>query len=237
MEKKQIACEKNQPQCRFAESSSLVFKLVGGVSLLCFLVVMGIVMCFPDNNIDKQVWKFVIDQRSSGLVTHFMHLLAFGFKPVVVTALTCMLALLLGVILRNWRYSFYLLFSVGIALGIGTGLKFIVSRVRPPLEYRLESKDTASFPSQHTVGASALLLALLIGASIWIGYKGYVYILSALVVLGIGIVAYSRLYLGVHWLIDVLAGVLLGMASALLTAAIWNSYVGFRDKPVKIVMQ
>ncbi len=102
------------------------------------------------------------------------------------------------------------------ALGIeilNGGLKLLFHRPRPELAY--VHLDTYSFPSGHSAGATAIyavvfyLLAARRGVSI--GWRtGAALGLVALVVL----IAFSRLYLEVHYLSDVLAGCSLGAAWA-----------------------
>jgi undecaprenyl-diphosphatase len=83
---------------------------------------------------------------------------------------------------------------------------------------------SASFPSGHSTlsAATFLTLAMLI-ASLEPnrGTKHLVFALAALLVLGIG---FSRVYLGVHWPSDVLAGWCLGAAWAL---AAWTVLLRF----------
>ena len=89
-------------------------------------------------------------------------------------------------------------------------LKIVVERDRPPLsrpvpEPLLESPSTFSFPSGHaTVSfACATVLALALPRLRW-----PLYVLAALV-------AFSRVYVGVHYPFDVLAGAVLGVALAI----------------------
>ena len=90
---------------------------------------------------------------------------------------------------------------------MGEGLlKHLIRRIRPPykfLNYKFLVKlpRTSSFPSGHTTSAFAVLGVL------WgLNYKwAYMFLLLAL------LIAFSRLYLCLHYPSDVFAGVILGL--------------------------
>lgn len=95
------------------------------------------------------------------------------------------------------------------------GLKSLYGRPRPELVPHGSYVYSSSFPSGHSTlsAATYLTLAMLISSlEPNRGTKSMVFILAVALVLGIG---FSRVYLGVHWPSDVLAGWCLGAAFAL----------------------
>jgi membrane-associated phospholipid phosphatase len=77
---------------------------------------------------------------------------------------------------------------------------------------RLGALDTTySFPSGHTLN-STVFIALVVWL-LWPGvrHKGHVALVAGGAVLALGVGA-SRVYLGYHWLTDVVASVLLALA-------------------------
>lgn len=88
-------------------------------------------------------------------------------------------------------------------------LKFVVAAPRPQALY--EGIASYSFPSGHASLSIAVygFLAVLIAREVSAARRWIPYVCTALLVIPIG---FSRLYLGAHWLSDVLAGAGLGLA-------------------------
>lgn len=117
-------------------------------------------------------------------------------------------------------------FSTAIAIGgvfliaklLETGLKLTFERARPTVVPHLQDASGYSFPSGHTMTAvitygllAAVLVGQLSGRARWIPP-----IIAGLLVVLVG---FSRVYLGVHYLTDVLAGTLVAGACLLLAIA------------------
>lgn len=97
-------------------------------------------------------------------------------------------------------------------LGISEGMKHIFERTRPPDIYHMAGTLNASFPSGHALLATVAYLTL--GAMLAQGMKRRrlkAWVIGWAVGLAM-IVGVSRIYLGVHWTTDVLAGWALGGA-------------------------
>jgi undecaprenyl-diphosphatase len=104
------------------------------------------------------------------------------------------------------------------------GLKGLYGRPRPDLVPHGAYVYSASFPSGHSTLSAATFLtlaALIASLESARGTKRMVFTLAAMLILAIG---FSRIYLGVHWPSDVLAGWCLGGAWAL---AAWMALLRF----------
>ncbi|MGC3874542.1 phosphatase PAP2 family protein [Halomonas sp. GXIMD04776] len=107
---------------------------------------------------------------------------------------------------RYYRASIFLLTSVGGGLLASTLLKLLFDRPRPDLVSHGSIVYTASFPSGHSMMAAVTYLtlaALLIRIQPRRRLKAYLLLAALLVTVLVGI---SRVYMGVHWPTDVLAG-------------------------------
>jgi len=95
-------------------------------------------------------------------------------------------------------------------------MKDAVARHRPSFTDPLLTLTSYSFPSGHALG-STLLYGVLAAVVAWTANSRHLRVLTiAGAVLLIGLVCFSRIYLGVHYLSDVVAGVLAGIVWVML---------------------
>jgi membrane-associated phospholipid phosphatase len=111
---------------------------------------------------------------------------------------------------RRWREPMLVAVAVAGEVGIFLVVTLLVDRERPPVRQLDEAPPTSSFPSGHTAAAIALYGALAVLASER-ARSALVrrLVVAAAVVIPL-LVAASRMYRGMHFLSDVLGGVLLG---------------------------
>lgn len=110
----------------------------------------------------------------------------------------------------------YLLGTVAVGTGLSNILKAGFGRPRPGLVPHSSYTFTDSFPSGHSMMAAIVYLSvgvLLARSHYDIMLKIYFIAISVILTVAIGI---SRVYLGVHWPSDVLAGWMAGCAFALI---------------------
>jgi undecaprenyl-diphosphatase len=155
---------------------------------------------------DLPIQRFVEEQRGSNGDTFFRAVSRLG-STVVVIGLTTTLT-----IATWWRCRAVSLVILAAALArpaLEYVLKAGFGRDRPDL-VRLVGAHGPSFPSGHVLAAIALygLLPLVVG--LYTRRRGLWWASFAVAVLLIGLIAASRVYLGVHWFSDVTASLLLG---------------------------
>ena len=117
---------------------------------------------------------------------------------------------------RKWQLAIYLVCAVATGVIGSTLLKWGFDRPRPDLVAHGHAVYTSSFPSGHSMMSAVVFLTLgVLLATTQTKPVMQIYILS-IAVLGTVAVGISRVYLGVHWPTDVLAGWLAGTGWALL---------------------
>jgi membrane-associated phospholipid phosphatase len=131
-----------------------------------------------------------------------------------------------------WRYRSWLpvvLAVVGVS-GIAVVIvvaKALVIRDRPHISVAVLAEDGYSFPSGHATGAAAIALFSAWMLTRWLitPWTGRVIVWSVAIGLAV-VIGFSRAYLGVHYVSDVLAGWLLGMTWAgvvMLVGSWWDN--------------
>lgn len=114
------------------------------------------------------------------------------------------------------RAALLIVFSVGGGLLVSTSLKVLIGRPRPDLFEHASIVYTSSFPSGHSMMSAVVYLtmgALLARVQSGRAIKAYILLCAGALTLLVGL---SRIYLGVHWPTDVLAGWTAGSTWALL---------------------
>ncbi|MCI8345724.1 MAG: phosphatase PAP2 family protein [Clostridia bacterium] len=123
--------------------------------------------------------------------------------------------------IKNKKIGISIFMNLGIAAGLNWTLKQILQRPRPT-EYRIINETGYSFPSGHSMTSMAFY-----GFIIYLIYKyvknkylkaSLIAFLSMLIIL-IGV---SRIYLGVHYTSDVLAGFLIAISYLIIYTSIVN---------------
>jgi undecaprenyl-diphosphatase len=139
---------------------------------------------------------------------------SLGSSSVLVLIVAAVIVYLL--LIRKAGTALFILASVAGGQVLSTLLKAGVDRPRPDLVSHLAAETSLSFPSGHAMLSAVTYLTLgSLAARFLPGRTTKIYVLS-LAVLTTLLVGVSRVYLGVHWPSDVLAGWCAGFAWAML---------------------
>jgi membrane-associated phospholipid phosphatase len=156
--------------------------------------------------IDKSILLAINGTSNDILNTFFVVVTQLGGVLGVITLTAGLLTLL--ALRRRFTDVFVVTATVGGASLLNLILKLLFERARPDLWQQLIVETSYSFPSGHAMGSAALALAVMYicrnGRLRWPAI-----VLGSLYILIIGL---SRLYLGVHYPTDILAGWLVSAA-------------------------
>ena len=136
-----------------------------------------------------------------------------------------------------WRRRFYwvaiTISSVFGGMLLNRSLKFVFHRPRPRFDDPILSLTSYSFPSGHTMAATVLfgVLAVYFSTRTTIVRQRVLIMLGA--ILAIVLVAFSRVYLGAHYLTDVIAAMAEGLAWLSLCLTITLAARQSRPAPIK----
>ncbi|MEP7204627.1 MAG: phosphatase PAP2 family protein [Candidatus Saccharibacteria bacterium] len=188
------------------------------IALLCIVIgAVSFIFLFDSireqNDIarlDNPTLMWFVSHRS-GSLTVIIKLITTMASPVVLGSLVAVASLIWAVKKREiWRPAL-LMGAMGLAVAMSTTIKLLVGRGRPPLADMIPPFEVDySFPSGHTLGIAVLVLVA--------GYLVYsrrptkqrLILWITVTILGIGLIAMSRLYLAYHWVTDI--GASLGLS-------------------------
>jgi undecaprenyl-diphosphatase len=158
----------------------------------------------PDGStgFDRSVTAWLVDHRASWLTTVARALSTVGSQGVLLP-LVAVVAIVL--VARGPRRPAGLLVIIWAgAIELYSLAKTVVDRPRPPMHLWLTSASGQAFPSGHATQSLSTFAALaLVAAALVPIARRPALALAAVVAAGVG---WSRVYLGVHWATDVLAG-------------------------------
>lgn len=161
--------------------------------------------------LDGPVQRFFLAHREAWLTPLMRGATNLGNAAVLI-GLILLIGLLWWWRRRTWRPLWLLAGAYLGAWVLCDTVKDLTHRARPPAAQAIGHWTGYAFPSGHTTKATAvygMLAALLAAATPHWGRKVSVWTAAALVA---GLVGVSRLYLGAHWLTDVLGALTLGAA-------------------------
>jgi undecaprenyl-diphosphatase len=211
---------------RVAVSRVAIGAVVGACCAAGFLGLASEVAERETERLDSAVLLWIAGMRSPLPTAFFRSITALGSWPV--------LGLLsAGVVIACWlggrrRPALALVVAmVGVPL-LSRGLKTIYARARPDVIAHLEDVSSPSFPSGHTLGSVVFCTTIALLVFEHIARPSLrLFVVGFSLCVG-GLVAASRVYLGVHYPSDVMGGALVGITWSLCVAAVerWLARAG-----------
>lgn len=178
---------------------AIIAALLFGYIFLCVKYHFGLFY------LNDPTFYFLQSLRNHQADMFFVTMTALGDKYTLLTVSLIIVSIL--AIQRRWHTLRHLLILMLFAFGSVWVMKHIAYFPRPTGFMKVS--DSSSFPSGHTVLSLSLIgfFSFLAANCLARPWRWIPYTLTAIIVL---LVALSRIYLGAHWLCDVLAGICLG---------------------------
>ena len=184
--------------------------------------------------VDQPVLDWAVSLRSPGLDSAVTAFTNVG-GPVGMPILALVAVAVITWRRRRWTPLVLTLIAAAGSLAMTIVGKDLVDRARPPAALAVPPLEvSASFPSGHTLNATVLTtvvvyLVLIETTAAW--QRSLAITLGTLFVATMGL---SRVFLGHHWLTDVLAGWLIGLAWALAVITAHRLWLTLRERPATV---
>jgi undecaprenyl-diphosphatase len=168
---------------------------------------------------DRWVAEWIAGHRVAPLTDAAQLLERLGLSPAFFSWVL-LIGLVLVLVRRAWAGLPSAATSLLVTLAIGARLKDVFDRPRPPAELAITTLSESAMPSTHAILTSACVTAVVLApwwtsarwrrVVLWVGVAGCVVSAAAMV------------YLGGHWVTDVLVGWAFGVASTAAGLWVWS---------------
>lgn len=180
--------------------------VVCGIGILIFATIVVMLLTNNVTSLDNSIYNIIISSKSDAM-TMFMTIITMMCNTEFIIVATLLLVLLI----KNKKIGGMIASNVVLCSVINTIIKHIFLRPRP-VGIKLIEQGGYSFPSGHSMMAVAFygLLIYIIWNTKWRNvWKIFTTTLLVILILLIGI---SRIYVGVHFASDVIAGLSISLS-------------------------
>ena len=176
------------------------------ICLAIFTVILINVLSGNISGFDEFVYNAISSLKSNFMTAFFKGITRFADEePIILIAIVAL------IVIKNRKIGASIAVNLASSAFVNHLIKEIVQRPRPPMEIRMVEESSFSFPSGHAMTSVAFY-----GLIIYFVFKkvkdkkvrNTICTALSLLIFFIGI---SRIYLGVHYASDVLAGFVFGI--------------------------
>lgn len=213
-------------------AKNILFLIVYMISGLVLVIIIEGLLSGSDLTPLNTAIESVVSHTRTPFLTSFLVFITKIGNPFVFACVALFISVML--ILKKHVYDAMLfLIALIVAVISLTVLKNVFQISHP--SSGLYEVEGWSFPSGHATVATAFFF--LLSHILWRRFKttlGRTLLVVGSVV-GTLLICFSRLYLGAHWTLDVLAGIALGTLSVSFTVLLFNLFLGNKRSVRKIV--
>ncbi len=192
---------------------ALLYALLVGLGLLLTKVIEHSWLIREEDGVNR-----ALEDGRTPTMNDVTYLLSGLGNTAAIIGAMVVVAIALRLASRRWSMSVFLVLAVSAQALVFLCVTLTIDRQRPHVRHLDSSPPTSSFPSGHTGAATALFVAsaLLV---LWFVRKRWVKILAITVLVAVPLlVAYGRLYRGMHHPTDVVGSYINGLACIAIAA-------------------
>lgn len=204
-------------------------KIILSIILPLLLIIINIAVKISlkkELKIDALAYNILVEKLRNPTLTAFMKIITKFSNTITIILLTLILTILFQKIVKNKKIATLIPTNLVIITLINQLLKIIFQRERP-IGYRLIKMGGYSFPSGHAMVSMAFYGLLIYIIDKVVHNKKLKILLISLNVVLIILIGISRVYLGVHYLSDVITGYSVSIIYLLLLTKKLNKYKFF----------
>jgi len=210
-------------------------KIIAIISLVVGIIIFIIAYVSMSQKIgldvlNQPILEWMVSHRNA-TITDIAKIITTIANPIVFASIVGLIVIIWAIVKREiWR-PVLLAGAMATAAATSIILKSVIQDARPPQIDMVPMFETDfSFPSGHTIGMAVFLLVIgyLIYSRHFSALRFWVWIIMALI--GTSLIALSRLYLGYHWLTDVVAS--LGLGLIILAMVIFADSIFIRQRNI-----
>ena len=181
------------------------------ISLSVFIFLLINVLCNNISDFDTSIYNAMMSFKSDYMTFIMKTITRFGDAEIFI-----LITVICLIFIRNKKIGGSIVINLASVALMNHVLKKIIQRPRPPLEFRMVEESSFSFPSGHAMASMAFygLIIYFINKNMKNNkLKKVICIILSILIFLIGM---SRIYLGVHYASDVIAGFAISMVYLIL---------------------
>jgi len=159
-------------------------------------------------SLDKSVLDVILLHRDAARSGFFLFFTYLGNAEII--ASLSLVILLIMTLSRKVRAAWFFIIALFAGQSLSLLFKYLLVRSRPDTAHALIEQGGYSFPSGHAMGSVVFygMLGYFL-CTLLVRHRHHILVTLSTVAV-IALIGISRLYLGVHWLSDVVAGWIMG---------------------------
>ena len=203
---------------------------IKNIKWIILFILLLIILAIVEDVFEKEIMK--LDIMGYGLISSLINP---SVTPVAIVITNLGGAIVVGaltvisfILIKNKKISFTILLNVVIATILNILLKNIIQRPRPD-EFRIITESGYSFPSGHSMVSMAFYGFLIYLIHKYFKNKKLKIVLITFLSILIILIGISRIYLGVHYTSDVIAGFMISVCYLIVYTSLVKKYIIERE--------